>query len=496
MEKTKICIIGCGTYGAYLLNRLTESFGEKVEIIVVEVGDKNVKNEEEIGITSRSIFSKASKDGRYFGLGGTSNRWGGQILFFDDRDNPNNNADWNKIIQINNTYREKVVEKLLGKNKFDHYLKEDTGDTKIGIWLKYGKRNLFKSIKKEKLKNVVFHLNCRVTDFNLKDGKISEITCKNLTKGEIKIKADHFFLTAGAIESCRLLMELNNKYKILNNSDLGKHFGDHLSVELFKIKNQKPSLNAIDLLPRVYKGNLITKRLVVSTKDGIIGYLHPIFNKEVKVFSSLKQLLFGKQKNSFKLSELFTGLVFLFRFLLNYLFLKKMYAHNNNWSLQLDIEQPFPNKNNLTLLNEKDRFGQKAISINWNVEKQDIKAISEIKRSIEKLLKQNGLSFTPVYNPDVPTSKVEDIYHPVGFIRMGEDSKSVLSMNCLVKGTSNLYHFSTAMFPSAKSINPTAAGFCFIESHLENDLEFVLTKKTELNRVSSLSEVNSDMPNI
>jgi hypothetical protein len=42
-----------------------------------------------------------------------------------------------------------------------------------------------------------------------------------------------------------------------------------------------------------------------------------------------------------------------------------------------------------------------------------------------------------------------------------------LNPQCQVIGIDNLYHFSTAMFPSAKSINPTAAGFCFIEKHLD-----------------------------
>jgi choline dehydrogenase-like flavoprotein len=63
--------------------------------------------------------------------------------------------------------------------------------------------------------------------------------------------------------------------------------------------------------------------------------------------------------------------------------------------------------------------------------------------------------------------KIEDVYHPVGFLRLGHDENAVLNPQCQVIGIDNLYHFSTAMFPSAKSINPTAAGFCFIEKHLD-----------------------------
>jgi hypothetical protein len=38
--------------------------------------------------------------------------------------------------------------------------------------------------------------------------------------------------------------------------------------------------------------------------------------------------------------------------------------------------------------------------------------------------------------------------------------------DCRVRGMRNLFHFSTAVFPSAKSINPTGAGFCLVEAHL------------------------------
>ena len=62
-------------------------------------------------------------------------------------------------------------------------------------------------------------------------------------------------------------------------------------------------------------------------------------------------------------------------------------------------------------------------------------------------------------------NKVEDVYHPVGFLPVG----SVVSMTGKVKGLENLWHFSTAMLPSARSINPTAAVMCHIEEHLEEE---------------------------
>jgi hypothetical protein len=463
----KICIIGAGTYGSYLLKRLLEEYPADTEITIIEVGDHKTHSESEIGISSQSEQSKAAKAGRYFGLGGTSARWGGQILFFDTRDNVDNDPTWRRIIKINEDYQSIVFDKLLKNNNLQKYFDINEGEIKTGLWLKYAHRNLYKHIHKKQLNRVNIIKNHRVIDFNIHKGLLTEVICQNRERETQTIEADRFYLTAGAIESCRLLLEIQEQYGIAEGTDLGKNFGDHLSVELFKIENTEPQLEKTSILPILHQGNLITKRLVVQSKTGRVGYAHPIFNKEVKIFSTLKQFLFGKQKLSFSFRDLVEGIVFLIKFAYHIFFLKKMYAHKNNWSLQLDIEQAFPNDNTLTLGEKKDSFGQREIVINWQVSDSDKQTINELQTSMTQLLKYNKIEGTPIYNTAISTTKIEDIYHPVGFIRLGDDPQAVINWDCSVKGIPNLYHFSTALFPSAKSINPTAAAFCFIEHHLE-----------------------------
>jgi hypothetical protein len=147
-----------------------------------------------------------------------------------------------------------------------------------------------------------------------------------------------------------------------------------------------------------------------------------------------------------------------------------MYVDRNNWSLQLDIEQPYPNENKLRLNGEKDSFNERTICIDWKITESDLDTFREIRQSLLPVMEKNGLRSVSTVSSEISTSKVEDIYHPVGFLRLGTDSKAVLGFDNLVNGTNNLYHFSTGMFPSARSINPTAAGFCFIEKHLQKNL--------------------------
>lgn len=86
MEK-KICIAGAGTYGSYLANAIKEC-SPNTSVVLIETGGQHVKSEEEIGSSSllkENSYNAANK-GRFFGLGGTSAKWGGQLLFFSEND--------------------------------------------------------------------------------------------------------------------------------------------------------------------------------------------------------------------------------------------------------------------------------------------------------------------------------------------------------------------------------------------------------------------------
>ena len=148
-----------------------------------------------------------------------------------------------------------------------------------------------------------------------------------------------------------------------------------------------------------------------------------------------------------------------------------MHVHKNDWSLQLDIEQRFPNENYITLSNEKDDFGELGVDLHWNVSDSDKKIIAEASEKLKKKLKENNFDFMEVYDTNSTYNKMEDTYHPVGFIRLGEDEKAPITKDFKVRGFENFYHFSTALFQSAKSINPTAAGFCLIEKHLKDSFQ-------------------------
>ncbi len=190
-SQTKIVIIGAGTYGSYLLSCFNDLDKEKFAITVIDVGNHTILSEEEIGFKSDSERYKAASNGRFFGLGGTSARWGGQILFLDEFDNPTNDERWARIVKINDKFKSVVKSKLLGK--LDSQKNSNTR-IKVGYWLSYGSRKLFKKSIIHKQTSVI--TDKRVTGFNVKEGLITSVSLLDTyTNLHSLCEGDIFYLT-------------------------------------------------------------------------------------------------------------------------------------------------------------------------------------------------------------------------------------------------------------------------------------------------------------
>lgn len=469
--KKRVCVIGCGTLGSYLIRRLLDLHGDDLEIIAVEMGSGRIRNEEEMGVTAEAGKTNVASLGRYFGLGGTSARWGGQVLFFDERDNPGNDPTWSEIIRINRQHHRRVLEKLLGSstNKIElhpgNYEAELSARLKTGVWLRYNHRNLYKRLVKPVKSRVQLITNRRIVSFQMDARQLKSVVLKNADGHTETLTADRFYLTAGALESCRLLLKMQADFPHLHNKPIGKNFGDHISTELFVVHGAQPVLDGIDFTPVVVNGSLVTKRLVATADNSTVGFVHFVFNKEIRAFKFLKERLFGKKSTSIGIKDLLEGAGFLIKFAWGMLVKKRLYVLPEQWSIQLDMEQSVPNKNSLTLSDRADKYSEPSLQITWDISEEDVRAISDVRNQVEAILRRNKLNFTAKYDPAIAGNKVEDVYHPVGCLPVS----SVLSMTGKVNSVENLWHFSTAMLPSARSINPTAAVMCHIEEHLQSE---------------------------
>ncbi|WP_018343027.1 hypothetical protein [Cytophaga aurantiaca] len=455
--KKKIAIIGAGTYGSYLANALTEKFSD-VEVHLFEVGDQNTKSEAEIGFVSKlkKGLYRATSDGRFFGLGGTSAKWGGQLLFFSNKDFSNPNG-MKTVIESNITYRSKVLSRffkqppILTENDFGSGMFR-----KQGVWLKFSQRNLFNHFNLSKNKQVIIHSNVRVVKLNKVEGKIHSIAIQESHNESTIFEADVFYLTSGAFESLRLM----HVSELIDMAEVSKGFSDHVSLRAFEIETTQTKIGSQDFQFRFENGSMITSRLI-GEMDNVSYYIHPVFNEKFIFFQFLKRLIFKGDFSSKVLFSAASQAFAIFPFVYSYFFLKKLYVYKS-WFLNIDIELS-KSENSVVLSNEQDIYKQNGVELEYSISEDSLYKLKKIKESIAKILKENKIDFIELEDNDASSLKLEDTYHPYRLFSSDENKDITELYNPYV----NLFVFNTGLLQRSGGINPTAALFCFIEHHIE-----------------------------
>jgi hypothetical protein len=460
-----ICIAGAGTYGSYIANAIAEKYPNQ-KILLLETGNEHIQSEAEIGFLStlKKGMYNAATAGRYFGLGGTSARWGGQLLFFTDNDCPND-AAMNTLKEINKVYRAAVLQRFF---KTAPLLPEITLKNelfiKTGIWLQFNKRNLFNLFALKKKANIEIRKNCRVISIHKTGTRVDSITILS-NKKEEELKADIFYICCGALETMRLLA-VSGFY---NLSATTHGFADHVSLRCFRINSSNTFLAGHNFQYRFTGKSLITSR-IIGEVEGVHFYMQPVFNERFVFFQVLKGLLI-KGQFSFKQALLALKQVFhLFPFVVEYVFKKKLYVYKD-WDINIDIELDKAD-NQLSLTDQKDAFGESGVAINFEIPETTKQKIATAKQRIQQMLQDEAIAYTSL-GETTSALKLEDTYHPYALYPEG------MPFEERYHPAANMYVLHTGLLNRAGGINPTAVLFCQAEHHIAAELPAHLNTMAE-----------------
>ncbi len=446
-----VAVIGAGAYGSYTIDALIKKY-PNIKITLFEVGNKNIKNENEIGYKSNIIgnhYTGLSK-GRYFGFGGATTKWGGQLLTFSKNDFENPTPFMKGIIELNEKYKKQVFAKFGIENDFTENLISDKLFTKTGVWLSYFKRNLFNYFKISKRKNVEIISSVRVIKIIAEKGnRICKIIYKE-NNVEKEASFDSYFLTAGAFESNRILLNSG----LIPKKEVS--FSDHLSQRVFKIKSGT-KIGGEDFAFRVKGTSLITKR-IIGELNGISFFVNPIFNAEFPFFQNLKRILFKHEFSLDVIKGILMDLPSCIAFMWSLLIRKKIYAYRNEYYLYIDIENPI-GANNICLADNKDMYCESALDVNFYIEEDVISIYQKAKVIVKEYLVRNNVNFEEC-DSQIKVEKIEDTYHPYG---MMSDFNSV---DDYFSQFENLLVVNTGVLPRAGGINTTASIFPLIEEYI------------------------------
>lgn len=494
-----VCIVGAGAAGIYLGTRLVHI---GLNVVILEAGGRICSNGEAVGI--ESVFEgepyRGATEGRAFGLGGSTSSWGGYLVPYSDCDittvQQNTYKAWQHIVKTVKE-RSSVVLTTLGLDATTFREKNTTRfmaasmsafdscglDVAMGEFLPFRRKNMAGLLRKSKYGNgrLTIFLNSVATEWH--NGPVSNGVSRlksTKTRGgkNIKISAASFVLAAGAIESTRILLEMQQQLvssPFRRGAAIGRYLGDHLSCSIANVPPEDRQLAVRLFAPLFIRGRLRNFRFIEHSApmDLPRSFAHFIFENENAGFNLAKKLLGGFQSRSLpviSLKELTRGATGLFALGWNRVMRSRLYiASETPVHLQLDVEQ-HPNFNNcIRLGDQKDSLGRSTPIIRWGVHEEDYKTIRKTSIRLLSLWpgKRKGLPNLIAAQGEPSDRKPHDAYHPVGTCRMGTDTESVVDLELRVHGFHNLSVLSTAVFPTAGTANPTFSMFCLAEALAE-----------------------------
>lgn len=452
-SKYSVAVIGSGAYGAYTINRLLE-MPEKQNITLFDPWHEGVKDEDEIGYGTNLTGASYTglKKGRFFGFGGATVKWGGQLLMFTENDFKNPSEFMKGIIKLDQKWKDKVFERFGFQNKFEENQKGHGLFTKTGIWLGYFSRNLFKHFGVSKT-DVMIRTDSRVARFmydkerNTING-LEYITRDGRTKHAY---FDQYFLCAGAFESNRIVLSSG----MVDDDKI--HFSDHLSQKIFKI-NGKPMISGEDYQFGIQGTSLVTKRLIGEVND-VSFFANPIYNADFPFFQNLKKIMFKGEITLAVIGAILKDIPSVFGFVWSMAVKHKIYVYKNAWNMFIDIENE-TEKSCIRLSDEKDQWGLPKLDVFFEVGDVSKHVYDTAKKQVSDYLNANGVNFESV-GDEIHVDKSEDTYHPYAMFM--SDSKS---LEDYFTRYSNLLIVNTGILPRAGGINTTASCMPLIEEYI------------------------------
>jgi choline dehydrogenase-like flavoprotein len=364
---------------------------------------------------------------------------------------------------------------VLGKN--EKSLRECGLATVAADFLPFRRRNLTYLVSAPRNRNLTVYLNAVTTKWLVKanavgSGAVSSVEATSPTGRSVCVSAKSFVIAAGAVESARILLEIDRstgEQLLSRSASLGHYLSDHLSCAIADVHPEDRQQAARLFGPIFSNGRMRSFRFIEPSIDPLVPrhFTHFIFDLDNAGFRLAKSLLSSLQTRvlpDLRISSAIEGINDLARLAYNRFITSRLYippytaAH-----FQMDIEQA-PNLTNRVHLGDKtDRFGRPVAIVHWQVNEIDYKNIDLLSQRLLKKWPDRSRGFprlVPINDIGNTQPKPYDVYHPVGTCRMGADKEATVDLELRVRGTQNLYVLSTGVFPSAGTANPTFSMLC------------------------------------
>ncbi len=498
--RAQVCVIGAGIAGLALARRLALG---GADVVVLEAGGRCLEADGQEIFASAELRGKANlgtTEGRFRVFGGSSLRWGGQVLALGG------GAAWPVRPEEMAPFVEEA-ERLLevGKLPFDAagffaaigapvppLLPELSGvDARVSKWMAYPRRNLAASLGRELLGRARVYLHAQVVELQLglesrcaegasspayHPGRVASVVVKTPAGALARFQAQEVVLAAGTVETVRLLLASRSVAEagVGNAQDqVGRNFHDHLTLPAATLTGEARERVAGELRPWVFfagwsdmlGGTLHSVKLEASMELRKRLDLNPILahiaieEPPGRGVGVVREMLTAWQQgkigralaaHALKIPEamLDGARLVLGAKLQNRRFLSSKAI----LSLQFNVAQDAPSRSRITLGDRLDPFGVPQAVVDWRVTSHEVGSIRRYAAHLREQFQARGLKGVQwargVLDGEEPMEGLEDARHAMGGACMGEDPRSsVVDAQMRVHGVENLSIAGAATFP-------------------------------------------------
>lgn len=493
---TDICIVGAGVAGLTIAREFLDS---GVNVLIVESGGKRDESRTQrlyesdvVGLPHEGIHN-----GRFRIFGGSSTRWGAQLMTFES-------LDFSERMHVgcsawpisHQTVREhyRRAEAVLAVNALS-YEEDLWADFEVeplefnrrqlkyrfSKWAGFKNRNFAKSIGADCVssRNVTVLLHANLTEIMpYRNGtSVSHLKVRSLSGREARIEAKRYVICCGAIETARLLLASNSVMPggVGNDRDMvGRYFQDHISVRVARLDPAERSRFTATFDPFVRAGTMHSCKLVMTEEAqrekrclNVMGHIVYGFTEESGLYELRKILRAIQSKRNPIPSPLGAWRILryssdIFRMVFGqFLARRRLSPKLAKCHLDIECEQAPSRDSRVTLSAEKDELGLPKTVLDWRISDLEKHSVQEYTKLFRNEWERMGLGKarweeSPFDGGDEWMKICRDTYHHAGTTRMGSSpGYGVVDENLKVHGFDNLYIGSTSVFPSSSCANPT-----------------------------------------
>ncbi|MDF2141197.1 GMC oxidoreductase [Paenirhodobacter sp. CAU 1674] len=496
-RSSEFVVIGAGTVGLPTAVKLAKK-GRSVTCLESgtrhQEGETHPLNE----VVHKSMHYEGAVSGRFRCLGGTSTRWGGALIPFQDEDLKG--AGWPLTRADLDPYLPGVEEffSLADGPYRDTNFPYDLGEghvPRLAKWPTFAKRNLMNVVggEAEASDGPDLWMNATVVSIEILDKGVV-VTAKAPGGASLRVEAEKLIIAAGAVETTRLalLIDSQNKGVISKLSPaLGRYFADHVSIEVAEIHARKlKALNKIVGFRFGRKGRMRNLRFELAPDSPArIGqppsFIHIGFEvTKPGGFDVLRELFQYIQKRRRVPMSVIRGLVANSPWLMRAVWWR--FAHKRllfpnaaRLLVHVVVEQQPMAENCITLSEcRTDQYGVPLAEIDWRVTETDISNLRRSRDAFRRTWRKSRLSELGEWE-DLPDASLGErlkhsggIYHPTGSTRMGHTpEEGVVDASLRLWGAPQVQLLATSVLPTGGGANPTMMLFLLTERLLNQHLK-------------------------